>query len=333
MKNIKSRSRRRAPWDESKDATVLESFIRKRYLSYYSFKHPLLRDTDEAALLNSYELNRCRHCGSENIQKYGITKNGLKRIICDDCHRTSTVITNTIFEGHKISISEWIEFILELFSYESINSVSRNNRNSMNTSIYWTDKVFALLKDYQNEILLTDTVYIDEKFYSVRSDKIARKNDGSLPRGQSRNKYCIGICCDTNGHAYYKVEGKGKTSDVKTNRAFINHIARHSVLIHDQERSHHVLVEKLELQNVSYNTRDFKGLADEQNPLDPVNKECMYVEKFLDSHSSFDRKDLQNYLNLLSFIRNHPEKERLNKVKELLDKAINTRCRVKYRDR
>lgn len=216
MKNIKSRSRRRAPWDESKDATVLESFIRKRYLSYYSFKHPLLRDTDEAALLNSYELNRCRHCGSENIQKYGITKNGLKRIICNDCYRTSTVITNTIFEGHKISISEWIEFILELFSYERINSVSRNNRNSMNTSIYWTDKVFALLKDYQNEILLTDTVYIDEKFYSVRSDKIARKNDGSLPRGQSRNKYCIGICCDTNGHVYYEVEGKGKTSDVKT---------------------------------------------------------------------------------------------------------------------
>lgn len=332
MKNIYSKSRRRTPWDKLDDPTPLELFIRDKYLSYYNFKHPKLKETNEAVLLNAYPLTTCRYCGSSHIQKYGTTSNGLKRIMCKDCHHSSTVTTNTIFEGHKISLSEWIEFMLEIFSYESINSASRNNRNAMNTSVYWLDKLFVLLKDYQKDIVLSDEVYIDEKFYSVRSNKLVRKKDGKLPRGQSRNKYCIGVGCDTKGHVYYKIEGRGKTSDIKTNRTFINHIAKESILIHDQEKSHHVLVEKLNLKSISYNTRDLKGIEDSENPLNPVNQECKHIQMFLDSHSGFDRKNLQGFLNLLSFIRNKPSENKLEKVKRLLDMAINTPCRVKYRD-
>jgi transposase-like protein len=31
----------------------------------------------------------CYHCGSENIVKHGLTKNGKQRYLCQDCNRSS----------------------------------------------------------------------------------------------------------------------------------------------------------------------------------------------------------------------------------------------------
>lgn len=53
---------------------------------------------------------------------------------------------------------------------------------------------------------------------------------------------------------------------------------------------------------------------------------CFLLKSFLNSHSGFNRDDLQNYLNLFSFIVNAPY-NKLEKVKILLDKAI---CNPKH---
>lgn len=52
--------------------------------------------------------------------KNGKYKNGLQRYHCRvvDCSRSFSILTNTIFDNHKISISEWIEFLLYLFGYD-----------------------------------------------------------------------------------------------------------------------------------------------------------------------------------------------------------------------
>lgn len=36
----------------------------------------------------------------------------------------------------------------------------------------------------------------------------------------------------------------------------------------------------------------------------PINRNCFFLKKFLNSHSGFDREELQNYLNLFAFIMN-----------------------------
>lgn len=66
-------------------------------------------------------------------------------------------------------------------------------------------------------------------------------------------------------------------------------------------------------------------------PLSDVNILCYLLKKFLNSHSRFDRRDLQNYLNLFSFMVNKPY-NKLEKVKILLDKAICNPKTLHYRD-
>lgn len=329
--NIITSSRKRTPWDDKENLEPLESFIVDVYHKQYDFKHPKLIETCEADLLNRYSICCCKHCGSANFKKFGKTKNGINRYYCNDCKKTFTITTNTIFENHKIAITEWIEFILELVSYGSFSSIARNNRNSTNTTLFWTHKLYLLLDQYSERIALKDVVFLDETFYSVKTKDIQVKENGKKPRGLSKNKYCIGIACDKKS-TYAKIEGFGKTSIKRTRETFINHIQSNSKIVHDKEKSHKILIDELNLESKEYDSNELKKLKDKDNPLEPVNRKCYHLKRFLNAHSGFDRSDLQNLIYLFLFI-NNPPYDKLEKVKFLLNLALDTRVVLKFREK
>ena len=328
MKNRIDSSRKKTPWEYVENKTILQSFINDKYKENYVFKHPLLSQTKEASLLNSIEIKECRFCSSNKIIKRGKTKNGIQLFYCKECLRRFSATTATIFEGHKISIEEWIEFLLDIFNYGSSTFTSKVNKNSMNTTIFWLHKVFLVLKNYQNDIVLKDNVYIDETFYKVIKKDIKMK-DGKQLRGLSTNQYCIGLGYDGN-NIIAILEGLGKTSSCKTKNAFISHIKKESRLIHDDEKSHNILVDELKLVDESYNSLWLKTKKDKDNPLNPINHQCNLLKQFLNAHSGFDRADLQDYLSLYSFI-NSGHKNKLEKVEEFLKLALNTKISLQYR--
>ena len=330
MKNNKDSSRKKTPWDNQQDISPLETFIKDKYKTNYIYKHSTPDDLNEIKLLNSYGLTNCKYCHSKMIIKRGKSKSGLQRYKCLECEQSFTIITNTIFMDHKLSITEWIEYTLAILNYSSINLVSKVNKNAMNTSIYWLNKIFLLLKDYLDNIELTGDVWLDETFYKVINADIDRKKDTKEYRGLSHNQYCIGIACD-NKNVYAKLEGVGKTSKVKTLNTFENHIKPNSTLIHDKEKSHNGLISKLSLNNEAYKSTELKKLKDKNNPLNKVNKQCDLLKKFLNSHSGFNRENIQDYINLFCFIQNPPH-NKLKKVEILLDLALNKELILKYRD-
>ncbi len=328
MKNRIDSSRRKTPWD-NKNQTVIQEFIVKKYKDNYKIKHPKLLETGEDAIINSIEIRECRYCHSPNIIKRGKNQNKIQRYYCNDCKRRFTPVTGTIFENHKIAITEWIEYLLDIFNYSSTTLTSKVNKNSLNTSIYWLHKVFLVLNNYQKDIVLSGDVYIDEIFYKVIKNEIETK-DGKQLRGLSHNQYCIGLGYDGK-NIIAIVEGPGKTSIDKTNKVFLKHIKSKSKLIHDDEKSHRELVEKLELINDSYKSTYLKRLKDEENPLRPINHQCDLIRQFLNTHSGFDRDDLQNYLNLYCFM-NSGHMNKLKKVEELLILSLTVCTSLKYRE-
>lgn len=330
MKNRIDSSRKKTPWDNKENLSATEKFIRNKYIDNYNNKHPKLIETNEADLLNSIKLNTCKYCNSEKVIKKGFTKNNIQRYFCKYCGKYFCVTTNTIFENHKIAISEWIEFLLDIFNHGSTTLTSKVNKNGMNTSLYWLHKTFLVLKEYQNSIVLSGTVYIDETYYKVRKNDIIKKQNGKEFKGISYNQYCIALGYDGNNIIALS-EGLGKTSSNKTKTAFINHIEKGSVLIHDEEKSHNILIEELNLKNKTYNSSELKGISDKNNPLRPINHQCDLLKQFLNAHSGFDREDLQDYLNLYCFI-NSGHKNKLEKVNDLLITALKTNITLKYRD-
>ena len=114
-------------------------------------------------------------------------------------------------------------------------------------------------------------------------------------------------------------------------RTFATHIKEKSHLIHDKEKSHNVLSNKLSLTHDAYDGNELKKLEDKNNPLDPINKVINLIQKFLNSHSGFNREELQGYLDLFVFMSNE-KREPLEKVKRMVYLSLTTSISLKYRD-
>jgi transposase-like protein len=326
----RSKSRKRTPWDGENDVTETQEFLRQHYQLYYADRHRALRDSGEADMINSYVPEKCGLCASEKIKKTGRTGSGVQRYMCAACGKTFLPTTGTIFDEHRISISEWMEYCLNLFRHVSITADSWSNKNAFATSRYWLEKLFLTLETVQDSIVLTDRVWLDETFYTVRCEDIVRKEDGNKLRGISQNQLCIGVATDKK-HTLFLLEGTGKPSQKKTFEAFRSHIKSGSTLIHDKESAHAKLVRELSLVSAAYGSKDLKGLPDKDNPMNPVNRTHDILKKFLNTHSSFDRSNMQNYLNLFAFLTNPPG-NLLEKVELVIKMAFENPKLLRYRD-
>ena len=180
------------------------------------------------------------------------------------------------------------------------------------------------------EIILSGRIWLDETYYTVELKDIELKEDGTKPRGLSKNQLCIGVAC-TDTKILCLFEGNGKPSKKKTYSAFKDHIAAGSTLVHDKEAAHSLLVEKLNLVSEVYNSKELKKLEDKDNPLKRVNEVHARLKNFLLAHNSFSRESLQGYLNLFTLAMNPPT-DNLEKVELLLNSAFKTRKTLRYRD-
>jgi len=117
----------------------------------------------------------------------------------------------------------------------------------------------------------------------------------------------------------------------KTFEAFGSHIERGATLIHDKEKSHAKLVRELGLKSIAYASSNLNGLADKDNPMNPVNRAHAILKMFLNVHSSFLREDMQGYLNLFAFVSNPPN-DLLEKVELIIKTAFDDLKSLRYRD-
>ena len=330
MKKYEHKSRRKTPWEEAEEMTATQKFLKGHYAMYYAERHRKLEESGEAEMINSYQPKICPHCQSEKHKRNGHTREGIQRYKCSECGGTFLPTTGTIFDEHRISISEWTEYCLNIFRHVSLTAESWSNKNDYKTSRYWLQKLFLTLDGTQDGIVLKGNVWLDETFYRVRSDEMMLKENGAKLRGLSQNQICIGVATDRRNTVLY-VEGDGKPTQKKTAETFRGHIEKGSTLVHDGESAHKKLIAELSLGSKSYSSKELKKLPDAENPLNPVNRVHAILKNFLDAHSGFDRSELQNWLNLFAFISN-PPKDFLEKVDLIINLAFQNPKLLRYRD-
>ena len=323
------KSRRKTPWDGVTELTPTQAFLKENYDVRYNTHHRKVEESGEADMVNSYIPSSCPYCGSGKFKKNGVKASGVQQYKCE-CSKCFLPTTGTVFDDHKLSICEWMEYCLNLFRHVSITADSWSNKNAFNTSRYWLQKLFITLEGVQDEIVLNGTIWLDETFYRVRSEDVERHEDGSRLRGISKNQICIGVATDKS-NTVFLVEGIGKPSQKRTYEIFKNHIQPKSTLIHDKESAHKKLVEKLNLNSISYHSKELKELMDKDNPLYPVNRAHAILKMFLNSHGSFKREDLQDYLNLFALVTNPPD-EMLEKVELVINLVFQNPKTLRYRD-
>ena len=262
--------------------------------------------------------------------RYGVTDLGVQRYLCKGCGRRFTPITGTVFDSKKIPISEWVEFIINLASYESLTQASLTNMNAKSTGRYWISKVFEVLKGCQDGVVLRGDVWIDETYFKQTKAGLILRN-GKKPSGLSRNLFCVATARDEDGRTVLIPCGKGKPSGERMLAALGPHIMRGSRIIHDGEKSHSRLISARRCAEETHPTSETKGLPDERNPMDPINEVHRFLKKFMARHGSFRREDLGDWLNLFWFVFTCFGKKDLA-VNRFLEKAVKCRKIMRYRD-
>ena len=124
-----------------------QELITETIHEWYDAKHRNISE-EEIRFINSIQVDKCPACGNTRVIKSGFY-DGIQRYKCKTCGIRFSALTNTIFEGKKIPISEWVEYLLHLFEFHSIISSARDNRNAETTGKYWLIKVFEVLKGIQ----------------------------------------------------------------------------------------------------------------------------------------------------------------------------------------
>ena len=297
---------------------------------WYDAKHRIT-SAEEIELINSIRIKKCPNCGSTAFKRNGLYYSGIKRYYCHDCKSSFNTLTKTIFADKKIPITEWIEYLIHLFEFHSVTTSSRDNRNAASTGRYWLYKVFMVLKDYQNDIVLEGDVWLDETFFSVKKSDIKYKADGSQYKGISRNKIAVACATDRSGKVVLICEYTSKPSSRSTWEAMGSHIREGSHLIHDGERSHSILINKLNLTSEVHDSRLIAKFKDKDNPLESINEIHALAKRFMRAHGGYNRDNLQDFMNLISFILNKPN-DRYDKIDRFINMALLSSVRVKYRD-
>ncbi len=285
---------------------------------------------EESKIINGIVLYECPRCGSTDFVRWGHTRAGVNRFKCNGCGGTFTPPTETLFDDHKIDISEWMEYLIHIFEFHSLKTSSLDNRNAITTGKYWLEKVFELLKEYQNGITIGKRVWIDETYLSVIHGDRLKDEEGKMPRGLSRNKICIATATD-GLHSVFICENTCKPSSKSTWHAYSGHLLPGSIINHDGEKSHEVLFRRdpslrqnIWISGIRYN-------KDTDNPMYPINHMHMLLKRFMSNHGSYKREELQDWMNLFAFIVNPPYQIE-EKIAILLELACRHHKRMKYRD-
>ena len=320
------------PWDGEDEGSLgpAETLVMACHRDICRYRHAAASLEGGAEFFNAYERDACPRCGSADIRKWGHDSNGIRRWECKSCGRSFAPTTGTVFGARKIPVADWTELLIEVFAYESINGMTRANRRSGTTLPHWLAKLFAVLDGIQNGVVLSGDVQIDEKSYPIARADQALGKDGTRLRGLSRNRICIAVGC-AGGRSVFVEAGRGKPSKARAWGAYGSHIAEGSRLIHDQEQSHAVLVERLGLRSMAYNSEEISKLPDKDNPLRDVNRLCFLLELFPNSHSGFGREKLGGYLDLFHVMMNPPE-GKMEKAALVLDRAMSIPKSLAFRE-
>lgn len=135
---------KKARWSYKTNITTLEAFINNVYFSHYNLKHPKIVDSLDSIMFSNFYLISCTYCESIEFIKKGLSRHKKQRYSCKECQKRLIFSTGTLIDHHIIPLSEWIEFLLNIFSFSGLNHTSKNNKNSSTTTKYWLKKVFML---------------------------------------------------------------------------------------------------------------------------------------------------------------------------------------------
>ena len=240
---------------------------------------------------------RCPYCGSSLYSNDGHYKNKENRYKCNSCNKTYSLLHNSIFNSTKKNLYTWIKFIGLMIYNVPLECIEFNLDLDHKTVFLWRHKIFSTVDTYQDNVILKDTIWLDEIYIE---DLEIKRPEGLRNRGLSRYKRCIVIGIDIYKNIIAISSGNGKISTSRFNKAVKNHVKPKSKIIHDGDHSHYKLIKDYELDEHYFkaNVKD----KEYQEAMSLINSYSSWIKRYLYRFIGMKMKNLQSYLNWFVYL-------------------------------
>lgn len=259
----------------------------------------------EDAALHYGRKPSCPQCGSASFTKDGYTNNRSRRYRCSACGTGYTLLSNSIFNSSKIPFHKLMQYVNLMEFNVPLEMCCEIIGIASNTAELWRKKIFQSVTGYQDHLILSDTVFIDETY--IEDYQILGKQDGKHLRGLSRTKICIVVAIDIHKNMVAIICGHGKPSSRRISNALEKHIKPGSKLIHDGEKSHNKLIDNLKLDSEVHKA-DSKDQVDIDS-MALINNMCGWLKRYINRFIGMDVNNLQSYLNWFIYLHRVKEYE------------------------
>ena len=280
----------------------------------------------EELALKYERIPTCPECGSDNSISYGLTPEGLPRYLCRECVKHYTLISNTIFHSTNKSFDTWAMYLSLMTFNVPLEMTEELCGISHATAMFWRQKVFATVDGYQERLVLRDRVWIDEIY--IYDSSLLHEDGYKKKRGLSKDLLCIAVGIDIHKNVYAVVCGHGKPSGTRILKAFKGHIGPKSVIVHDGEKGHNMLIEKAKLISEVH-------IADTKDPdylenMALVNNLCSWIRRYIYRYIWMRMTNLQSYLNWFVYLfRVNGARDKWPKMERILRHLVLTDCQYK----
>lgn len=233
-------------------------------------------ETDFEGLAKKYGRKPiCPKCGSKDYVNNGHTNAGHNRFLCSDCGCSYTLLSNSIFNSIKISLHH-LDMYIQLMSYNvPLELLSEILEISSNTSELWRKKIFNTVNNYQDSLILSGKVWIDETY--IEDYEVLAIKNGKHLRGLSKSKICISVAIDQYQNMVAIISGHGKPSSKRVVNALKSHIKEGSTIVHDGDHAHCKLIEELHAKEEIYKANTKSNEYLEHMKL--INNMCSWLKK------------------------------------------------------
>ena len=218
---------------------------------------------------------------------------------------------------------------MNILTDASINEASKVAKISMRTAIYWMNKAFLCLRGYQNGIVLSGVVYLDDKFIDVEASRKKKDRNGNLYKS-SMNQWNVAIGVAGRSRVML-LQGKSKSSDKRLRRTWAGRISEGSVVVTDGDRAYHLVAEDCRAKEWRRVVFEYRH-GEQCEELKPINLLASNVEFWFRLHCGMvkDASRIQDYLNLLSFKLSCPGNA-LKKAETLLKMMLESKEILRFR--
>ena len=183
------------------------------------------------------------------------------------------------------------------------------------TAHLWRHKIFATVDGYQDHLILSDRIWIDETY--LNDTRIMHEFGKKRKRGLSKDQICIVVAIDVHKNMIAIQCGNGNPTGNRIEGALLNHIKPGSVIVHDGNAAHNQLIAKAGCTSEVYkaDTDDPKYI--EQMQL--INNMCGWLQRFLYKVIGMRMENLQSYLNWFVYLfRIKRDDEKYPKVERVI---------------